>query len=66
MKVVVLKCQNGEIFSNGTDLYYLYMRKKSGEFEKIQKYFQNLYNFQNFIASYHKPLLTIANGVMSK
>jgi enoyl-CoA hydratase len=66
MKVVVLKAKNDEVFSMGTDLNYLYCRKKSGEVEKIHEYYEKLYNFQNFLASYHKPLLALGNGVLSK
>ena len=65
MKVVVLKSFKNEVFSMGTDLNYLFCRKKAGEVEKIIDYFQNLYNFQNFMANYHKPLLALGNGITS-
>lgn len=65
-KIVVFKSKNNEIFSYGTDLNYLYHKKKNGEFDKIDKYFEHLYNFQNFLANYHKPLLSLASGQASK
>jgi enoyl-CoA hydratase/carnithine racemase len=66
MRAVVLKTKKNEVFSMGTDLNYLYYKKKSGELEKIDEYYQNLYNFHNFIASYHKPLICIGGGIASK
>lgn len=66
MRAVVLRSKKGEVFSMGTDLNYMYYKKKSGEIDKIEEYLKNLYNFHNFIATYHKPLLSIGNGVMSK
>jgi enoyl-CoA hydratase/carnithine racemase len=65
MRVVILKSKNSEVFSMGTDLNYLYHRKRSGEIEKIYEYYEKLYNFQNFIANYNKPLLTLGNGILS-
>ena len=66
MRVVILKSHYDEVFSLGTDLYYLYHRKKSGELDRIVEYYSKLYNFQNFMAHYHKPLLALGNGVISK
>lgn len=63
MKAVILRAKQGEVFSYGTDLNYMYYKKKSGEIDKIEEYLKNLYNFHNFIATYHKPLIAIGNGV---
>jgi enoyl-CoA hydratase len=64
-RVITLSSKNHQVFSLGTDLYYLYHKKKNGEIDKINNYFEHLYNFQNFIANYHKPLLAVGSGVLS-
>lgn len=66
MQVVVLKSKNNEIFSYGTDLNYLYNKKKRGETDKIDAYIEKLYNFMHFLANYHKPLICIGTGSASK
>jgi enoyl-CoA hydratase/carnithine racemase len=65
-KMVILKSEKEEVFSYGTDLKYLYYKKKNGEIEQIDKYLQKLYKLQNYIANYHKPLVTICTGLASK
>ena len=41
----------------------LYHKRNNNEIDEIDKYLQHLYNFSSFIASFHKPLITISNGV---
>jgi enoyl-CoA hydratase len=65
IKSVILKSRKQEVFSFGTDLNTLYYRKRNKEFELIDKYFEQLYNFQHFLASYHKPLIAIGTGKSS-
>lgn len=65
IRTIVLKSRNDEVFSYGTDLYYLYHRKKNGEIDRIVDYLSKLYNFQNFMANYHKPLIALGNGIIS-
>jgi len=66
MKVVVMRSKKHEVFSMGTDLNYLYHRKKEGKEDKINEYFERMYNFQHFVATYHKPLLAMGTGILSK
>ncbi len=66
IRVVVMMTYKKQVFSMGTDLNYLYYRKNAGEIDKIVEYFEKLYNFQNFMANYHKPLLAVGNGIISK
>jgi enoyl-CoA hydratase len=63
---VILKSKKEEVFSFGTDLNTLYYQMKNKDFKAIDKYYQSLYNFQHFIASYHKPLIAIGTGIASK
>jgi enoyl-CoA hydratase/carnithine racemase len=65
VRAAIIKSKEEQVFSMGTDLNYLYYKKKSGQIDKINEYFENLYNFHNFIASYHKPLFTLGTGVTS-
>lgn len=65
IKFVTVNSRKKEIFSFGTDLNYLYLKKKQGQIEKIDKYLQKLYNFQNFVANFHKPLLFVGSGIAS-
>jgi enoyl-CoA hydratase len=61
-KCIVMHPKNHEIFSLGSDLKSLYWAKKHNDDRFINQYFKKLYDFQNFIASYHKPLITIGSG----
>ncbi len=61
-KAVVMYPKKREIFSLGTDLKTLYYAKKHNNDQLINQYFKKLYDFQNFIASYHKPLMTLGAG----
>jgi enoyl-CoA hydratase len=65
IKSVILKSNKEEVFSFGTDLNTLYYKKKNKEFEQIDKYYEHLYNFQHFLASYHKPLIAVGTGISS-
>jgi len=65
-KAVVMYPRKREIFSLGTDLKTLYFAKKLNNDKLINQYFKKLYDFQNFIASYHKPLITIGAGRAGK
>lgn len=64
-QLVQLTSKTNEIFSMGTDLNYLYITNRNGEDNKVNEYLMNLYNFQNFIANYHKPLFCVAKGALS-
>lgn len=66
MRVVMMRSKHFETFSMGTDLNYLYYKKMNGEYDKIDKYLENLYNFNHFISVYHKPLLGLCTGQASK
>jgi enoyl-CoA hydratase len=66
IKSVILKSRKQDVFSFGSDLNTLYYRKKNKEYELIDKYYEQLYNFQHFLASYHKPLIAIGTGISSK
>jgi len=61
-KAIVMYPTRREIFSLGTDLKTLYYAKKTNNEQLINQYFKKLYDFQNFIASFHKPLITIGAG----
>ena len=61
-KAVVMYPKKREIFSLGTDLKTLYYAKKHNNDQLINQYFKKLYDFQTFIASYHKPLMTLGAG----
>jgi enoyl-CoA hydratase len=65
-KAVVMYPKKREIFSLGTDLKTLYYAKKNNDDQLINEYFKKLYDFQNFIASYHKPLMTLGAGKSGK
>jgi len=64
-KFVILSSKKNEVFSAGTDLKALYHWKSNGEYDKIDEYLQKLYNFQLFIAAYHKPLVAVGGGIIS-
>lgn len=65
-KSVLMYPKKQEIFSLGTDLKTLYYAKKTDNEHLINQYFKKLYDFQNFVASYHKPLITIGYGKSRK
>ncbi len=72
-KFVFLDSYHGEVLSHGTDVrrkivltLALYFMRKNDEISKIDDYLQSLYNLQTFIAGYHKPLISIASGKISK
>jgi enoyl-CoA hydratase/carnithine racemase len=65
-KCVLMYPKKGEVFSVGSDLKSLYWAKKNKNERFINTYFKKLYDFQNFIASYHKPMISFAQGLSSK
>ena len=65
-KSIVMHPKKGDIFSLGSDINTLYYAKKTNNPNLIDNYFKKLYDFQNFIASYHKPLVTIGSGQSGK
>ena len=64
MKVVVMRSKKHEVFSMGTQLNYLFHRKRKKE-DKIYEYFDKMCNFQHFVATYPKPLLAMGTGILS-
>ncbi len=65
INLVVMRSKTGNVFSLGTDLNTLYYAKSSGDKVAIDKYFEKLYNFLNFIAIYHKPMFLQGTGQAS-
>ncbi len=66
MRVVIMRSKYFDSFCMGTDLKYLYYKKLSGEWDRIDQYLEKLYNFNYFISVYHKPLLGLCTGQASK
>jgi enoyl-CoA hydratase/carnithine racemase len=66
MRVVLMRSKYFNAFCMGTDLKSLYYYKQNGEYEKIDKYLEKLYNFNHFISIYHKPILGVCTGQASK
>jgi enoyl-CoA hydratase/carnithine racemase len=65
-KCVLMYPKKGEVFSVGTDLKSLHWAKINNNERFIDNYFKKLYDFQNFLASFHKPLISYAPGLSSK
>jgi len=65
-KCVLMYPKKGEVFSVGSDLKSLHWAKRNNNERFINTYFKKLYDFQNFIASYHKPFIAFAPGNASK
>jgi enoyl-CoA hydratase/carnithine racemase len=41
----------------------LFHKRNDKNIEAVDEYLQSLYNFTTFVASYHKPCITVSNGI---